>query len=300
MSEVNSNTVSNSIGAGSGSTSVRRAIATAARNTKVDFDFLLAQARVESDLDSGAKAPTSSAAGLFQFIEQTWLATVQRHGAKHGLAREAAAITLDAKGARITDPALRQQVLALRYDPQASAMMAGALAQDNRAALIPVLGREPDAPELYLAHFLGAGGARTFLGKMMENPDLSAVALFPKPAAANHNIFYTKGGEARSLAEVMGVLERKIESAMGRDTAPEIGTRWFQPANTTSAFTPSPSPSRSRSPSIEPTSGRQPKHFALPMTKVLESSFGGPGLTGGGGAPEHVRKAYATLKAFQL
>jgi len=43
---------------------VRSAIAKAAQRTGVDFDYLLAQARIESSLNPNAKARTSSAAGL--------------------------------------------------------------------------------------------------------------------------------------------------------------------------------------------------------------------------------------------
>ena len=46
---------------------VQGAIARAATRTGVDFDYLLAQARLESGLDPSAKAQTSSATGLYQF-----------------------------------------------------------------------------------------------------------------------------------------------------------------------------------------------------------------------------------------
>jgi hypothetical protein len=85
---------------------------------------------------------------------------------------------------------LRTQLLALRNDPRLSALMAGELANDNRAALQTVLGRDPDNAELYLAHFLGADGATRFLTGLGVNPDASAAALLPKAAAANRPIFY--------------------------------------------------------------------------------------------------------------
>ncbi|MCX7676587.1 MAG: transglycosylase SLT domain-containing protein, partial [Alteraurantiacibacter sp.] len=56
------------------------AIARAAQATGTDFSYLLAQARIESGLNPAARARTSSASGLFQFIDQTWLATLDRHG----------------------------------------------------------------------------------------------------------------------------------------------------------------------------------------------------------------------------
>jgi soluble lytic murein transglycosylase-like protein len=52
---------------------VREAIAQASDKTGVDFAFLLATAKRESSLNPKARAKTSSAKGLFQFLDQTWL-----------------------------------------------------------------------------------------------------------------------------------------------------------------------------------------------------------------------------------
>ncbi len=83
-------------------------ISRAAQKTGADFDYLLNTAARESGFDPRAKAPTSSASGLFQFIDQTWLGMVKQHGAKHGMAAEAAKIEVGANGRyRVTDPAAR-------------------------------------------------------------------------------------------------------------------------------------------------------------------------------------------------
>src|SRR5437868_1566523 len=70
---------------GSGRDRVTAAIQLASARTGVQFDYLLNQARIESSLNPEARARTSSATGLFQFIEQTWLGMVKQHGAAHGL-----------------------------------------------------------------------------------------------------------------------------------------------------------------------------------------------------------------------
>lgn len=190
---------------------VRAAIARAADATGVDFQYLMAQAQLESGLDPSARAGTSSAAGLYQFTSGTWLGTLDRHGASHGLSWVSDAI----EQGRIGDPSLRSQILGLRYDANASALMAAELARDNRAELTDVLGREPDAGELYLAHFLGSGGARDFLSALATNPDQSAALLLPRAAAANREVFYSRDGNARSVAGVMEFVRARMASAMG-------------------------------------------------------------------------------------
>ena len=68
----------------SGFGAIEGAVRKAASATGIKFDFLMRTAKRESGYDAGAKAPTSSAAGLFQFVEQTWMATLKQHGGSHG------------------------------------------------------------------------------------------------------------------------------------------------------------------------------------------------------------------------
>src|SRR6185503_19622508 len=77
---------------------VSSAIQLASARTGVDFSYLFNQARIESGLNPNARARTSSATGLFQFIDQTWLGTVKQHGAEHGLGWAAQAIRRGADG----------------------------------------------------------------------------------------------------------------------------------------------------------------------------------------------------------
>src|SRR5919206_1206699 len=74
------------------------AIRDAAKATGASFDYLLKTALRESNLDPDAKAPTSSATGLFQFIDQTWLGTLKRDGAALGYGKYANAITQTSSG----------------------------------------------------------------------------------------------------------------------------------------------------------------------------------------------------------
>ena len=136
------------------------AIRQAAQATGTSFQYLLATAQVESGLNPQAGASTSSARGLFQFIEQTWLATMKQSGTSLGYGQYADAITKTASGKyEVQDPTMRSAILKLRNDPAANAAMAGAFTKENTTLLSQKLGRTPSEGELYIAHFLGVGGA---------------------------------------------------------------------------------------------------------------------------------------------
>lgn len=187
---------------GSGSR-VSTAIQLAAARTGVDFTYLLNQARVESSFNPNARARTSSATGLYQFVEQTWLATVERHGAEHGLGWAAAAIDRGRDGRyRVSDPAARRAILDLRRQPEAASAMAAEFAADNRAYLERRLGRSAEPVDLYLAHFLGASGAARFLEAHDANPNGAAATLLPAAARANRSVFFGRDGSPRSFAQI--------------------------------------------------------------------------------------------------
>lgn len=191
---------------------VMGALRGAADRTGEDFNYLLTTAMRESSLNPEAKAATSSATGLFQFIEQTWLGTMRRHGAEHGFAAYADAIKPGKDGRlNVADKALRQEILALRKDPAVAAIMAGELTKDTRNEMEVALGRGVSAGELYIAHFLGPQAAVKMIRAGSENPALPAASLFPEAAAANTSIFYTKAGRARPVSDVLASLKAKHE-----------------------------------------------------------------------------------------
>jgi len=191
-------------------TRVTGAIRDAARVTGAGFEYLLNTAIRESNLNPNAKAKTSSATGLFQFIDQTWLGTIKQSGGALGYGKYADAISKTASGKFVvSDPAMRDQIFALRKDPTANAVMAGAFANANAKVLSDRLGRKPTDGELYMAHFLGASGASRFIKAAEANPNGTAAGLFPRAASANRSIFYDKTGAARSLKQVYAGLVSK-------------------------------------------------------------------------------------------
>src|SRR6187549_1240654 len=138
-------------------TRVTGAIRDAARVTGAGFEYLLNTALRESNLNPNAKNKGSSATGLFQFIDQTWLGTMKQSGASLGYGKFADAISKTAQGKYVVNnPAMRNEIFALRKDPSANAKLAGAFANSNAKFLKERLGRSATDGELYMAHFLGA------------------------------------------------------------------------------------------------------------------------------------------------
>ncbi|WP_230483399.1 lytic transglycosylase domain-containing protein [Sphingomonas sp. Leaf21] len=180
---------------------VQSAIALASSRTGVDFGYLLGQAKLESGLNANARAGTSSASGLYQFVEQSWLAVLKKHGAEHGMGWAADSIGQSGGRYYVAGNA-RAAVMGLRNDPTAASLMAAEHASDNKAALESTLGREANGTDLYMAHFLGLGGATKFLGTMASNPQASGAAMFPAAARANRSVFYAANGQPRSLSDI--------------------------------------------------------------------------------------------------
>ena len=247
----------------------RAAIAQASQATGVDFNYLLAQAKLESGLDPNARAGNSSASGLYQFLGSTWLDTLKKHGAEHGLGWA---------GNAATDPALRAQVMALRHDPQASAMMAAELAGDNQTALSSALGRTPDPSELYLAHFLGAQGATQVLGAR---------------------------GAPRSLGQVMDLLRGRLAGAMEGGDASEWAnastSEWSMPMSGAASAAPQqfsggPVAQAFQAAQAAAGSGGGPR---ASMAETLRQTFA---IADGSGSavPANVRTAYGRLSALGL
>jgi hypothetical protein len=190
------------------------AIRSAANQTGVNFSYLLQKASQESSFDPNAKAASSSATGLYQFTRQTWLQMVKNYGGKYGLGTYADHIQIDGSGvAHVSDPTWKQAILNLRKDPVASAEMAGELDKANQASLQGNVGGKIGATELYLAHFLGAGGASDFLNEMHSNPKQAAADVLPEAAAANPNVFYAKDGTPRSLQQIYQHFAQKFDGS---------------------------------------------------------------------------------------
>ncbi|HEX3163257.1 MAG TPA: transglycosylase SLT domain-containing protein [Pseudolabrys sp.] len=227
--------------AAGGGPQITGAIRQASQSTGISFEYLLTTAQIESNMNPSAQASTSSAKGLYQFIDQTWLGTMKQDGAALGLGQYADAISRSSDGHyEVSDPGMRAAILRLRNDPQASAMLAGALTRNNATLVGSNIGRTPSNGELYIAHFLGADGAAKLINAASGRPQASAAAMFPNAAAANRNIFYDHSGRARSVGEVYGKLTKLFDTARAVAFAPLGGTTNVASADLPAAAPPLP------------------------------------------------------------
>jgi len=213
------------------------AIKQAASTTGTSFEYLLATAKMESNFNPKASATTSSARGLYQFIDQTWLGTVKEAGSQLGYGKYADAITKSSSGNySVSDPAARDAIMKLRDDPDAASSMAAVLTQSNSFKLTGDIGRRPTDAELYMAHFMGVGGAAKLISNAEDHPNASGARLFPNAASANRSIFYERDGRERSVAQVYSVLTQRYDSAANSSaTRSAMASAGVMPANATFA-----------------------------------------------------------------
>lgn len=163
---------------------VFNAIKKASDESGVDLGYMLSQAAQESGFNPNAKAGTSSASGLYQFIDST---------------------AKDQMGKLGINPVDRNK-------PEVQAQLAANYALENKRAIENVTGREATPTDLYLGHFMGTGGASKFLKTAQKNPNAIAADIFPDQAASNRGIFYDKTGRPLSVAEVYSKLDKKVGS----------------------------------------------------------------------------------------
>lgn len=161
---------------------VKAAIMKTANSNGADPNEMALLAAVESTFNPSAKATGTTASGAFQFTEDTWKEQMGKHGRRLGL-----------------DPN------ASPTDLNASTLLATEYAKSNRKSIASV---RPNAnfTDMYLAHFLGATGARKFLS---ADPNEIAAKVVPDAALKNKTYFY-ENGRALTIAEVYSRIDTKL------------------------------------------------------------------------------------------
>ena len=186
------------------------AIKQAANTTGISFEYLLATAKMESNFNPKAAASTSSARGLYQFIDQTWLGTVKEAGAQLGYGKYADAITKNPSGNySVGDPAARSAIMKLRDDPDAASSMAAVLTQSNSFRLYDRSGNARSVSEVYsvlTSRYAGAANSQATRTAMAAVGDTPTRVTFASAAPATQPIdnaaYLSAFPEDRSVAPV--------------------------------------------------------------------------------------------------
>lgn len=144
--------------------------------------------KVESAGNARAKNPLSTATGLGQFIQSTWLRMMRDY--RPDLVQ------------RMT----REQLLELRFDPALSREMVRNLARENESFL-RTRGHQITPGRLYLAHFLGPAGAHTALS---ADPGATVLTVMGS-AVVNANPFL----RGKTIADLRAWSDRKMRGGGG-------------------------------------------------------------------------------------
>jgi hypothetical protein len=183
--DINGNTATKPFDTSGKHGDVKKIIEESAKKVGTDPAMMTTFAALESGLNPNAKASTSSATGLFQFIKSTWNQQLSQHGQKYGLSKD-------------TSPT----------DPVASSLLGSEYVKANSKYLEKVK-PNPNINDLYLAHFLGGGGARKFL---TTSPEEYGSRVFPEAANANKSIFF-EGGMPLTISQIYKKIEAKVRKA---------------------------------------------------------------------------------------
>lgn len=199
---------------------IQSAILAASHKTGVNFSYLMKKAAIESDCNATAKCNTSSAEGLYQFIDQTWLQMVHTHGHECGLSGFANKIHKTSDGKYVVaNPADKKEILNLKKNPQLSAFMAAKYSQENKAYLQSKLHRNVTDTDLYFCHLLGPNGAVRFLKELKNGSGQSAAAHFPKASQTNYKLFHDHNGNEKSLGAIYAGIQKKFAQHQSTQTA---------------------------------------------------------------------------------
>lgn len=193
------------------------AIYKASLKTGVDFELMVLNAKMESDLGRATIAEHTSARGVFQYIEPTWLTLMRRYGDELGYGHYAKAI----KRAKYpglpyiegNNPYLKAEILALRHDIDTAAMIKAYQVREESDTIKSIKHGRVTATDHYIVHMLGLPLAKRFY-KMRASMSTTPVANSSIPAmreAAHMNrAFFYSGKRALTAREVYAKYEARV------------------------------------------------------------------------------------------
>lgn len=151
----------------------------------------------------------SSAYGLGQFLDGTWLEMVRKHGGKYGVEN--------------ADSLTRAQANApgIRDNPRLQAAMLAEFTRENLAAGARLGGPDPDA-NVYAMHNLGSADARKFLEALRATPNARADQVLSDRVISGNPSLYGDGG--RTIAQAYRAMGEHMDAYQSfADRVPDPG-----------------------------------------------------------------------------
>ncbi len=194
------------------------ALHNASQKTNISFELLVMKAMIESDLGRVTQSKTSSARGVFQYIEPTWIVLMKRYGNRIGYSEYADSIKYSAEHKKHmvqSQTISRQDVLDLRENPRIAALIKGYQIQDEVKILAQFKnGARVNATDHYIAHMLGLTMARKFYEfQQTESPIILANLknrYFSEAVSLNRSFFYDKTGNGLNAAQAYQAFHKRM------------------------------------------------------------------------------------------
>lgn len=148
---------------------------------------------VESGNNPNAKNPYSTAGGLYQFTKSSF----ENISNKYNL------------GYTAED----------RFDAKKAEKVFDLFTQENERTIAPVLGRDINDADRYLAHFLGGGGASAFFKQYAANPN-APVSFSKAVINANKSVLTNKDGSLKTNQQLYNWAQNKMN--LENTVTPEV------------------------------------------------------------------------------
>ena len=190
---------------------LQRAVEHAGQRTGLDPAALLTLAWMETRISEHARNPESTATGPFQFLRVAWFEAVMRFGADHGYGALSARIAREPDGTLVVDRRIRRELMDLRDDPRAAALMAAASIASARPSVEAVTGRPMELADMYVVHLLGTSGAMKFLGTLRSAGSTPCSAVVPDAMRGNWNLF-AREGRVLSVADAYQGIDSMVRA----------------------------------------------------------------------------------------
>ncbi len=178
-------------------------------DTNTDFEHLIITAMMESDLGRVTESKTSSARGIFQYIEPTWVSLIKRYRQRISQYSKTKLLDENNKNTNNSD------ILELRYNTRVAALIKAYQLNDEAKILAKYTnGKRINTTDHYIMHMLGSYQARTFYSLINNKSDKKLTniksANLQEAIKLNPTFFYDAENNALNAEQAYKQFHKKI------------------------------------------------------------------------------------------